>query len=46
MTAAATLFSELGKFRSLVWALVMRHLASRYRGSALGFLWSFLNPLA
>ncbi len=36
---------ELYKYRALVWALVTRHLASRYRGSALGFLWSFLNPL-
>lgn len=26
-------------------ALVVRHLSIRYRGSALGFLWSFLNPL-
>ena len=36
---------ELWKFRSLVWALVVRHLNARYRGSALGFIWSFLNPL-
>jgi ABC-type polysaccharide/polyol phosphate export permease len=26
-------------------ALVLRHLNARYRGSALGFIWSFLNPL-
>lgn len=37
--------SELWKYRALIWALVGRHLASRYRGSVLGFLWSFLNPL-
>ena len=37
--------SELYRYRSLLWALVVRQLASRYRGSALGFLWSFLNPL-
>ncbi|MCB0340161.1 MAG: ABC transporter permease, partial [Bdellovibrionales bacterium] len=36
---------ELYRFRSLVKALVVRHLAMRYRGSVLGFLWSFLNPL-
>ena len=36
---------ELWKFRALIGALVTRHLAMRYRGSALGFLWSFLNPL-
>ena len=37
--------NELWKFRALVWALVCRHLNARYRGSALGFIWSFLNPL-
>ena len=37
--------SELWKFRALVAALVERHLHARYRGSLLGMLWSFLNPL-
>ncbi len=37
--------SEIWKFRSLVWALICRHLNARYRGSLLGFVWSFLNPL-
>jgi lipopolysaccharide transport system permease protein len=36
---------ELWRFRALVWALVCRHLNARYRGSFLGFIWSFLNPL-
>lgn len=36
---------ELYKYRALLIALVRRHLAMRYRGSLLGFLWSFLNPL-
>lgn len=36
---------EFWRFRALVWALVGRHLRSRYRGSVLGFFWSFLNPL-
>jgi ABC-type polysaccharide/polyol phosphate export permease len=31
--------------RALVVALVRRELSARYRGGALGFLWSFLNPL-
>lgn len=31
--------------RALVVALVRRELTARYRGGALGFLWSFLNPL-
>jgi lipopolysaccharide transport system permease protein len=38
-------FKELYKYRTLFWALVKRHLAMRYRGSVLGFVWSFLNPL-
>jgi ABC-type polysaccharide/polyol phosphate export permease len=36
---------EIWKFRALIWALVSRHLKARYRGSLLGFFWSFLNPL-
>ena len=40
-----TLFQELFKFRALAVALVKRHLKVRYRGSVLGFLWTFLNPL-
>lgn len=38
-------FGLMYKYRALIWALVVRHLAIRYRGSALGFLWSLLNPL-
>lgn len=38
-------FKELYKFRSLIQSLVVRELKARYRGSVLGFLWSFLNPL-
>jgi lipopolysaccharide transport system permease protein len=37
--------SELWRSRTLVDALVRRHIATRYRGSFFGFLWSFLNPL-
>ncbi len=40
-----SIFAELIKYRGLILALVGRQLASRYRGSTLGFLWSFLNPL-
>jgi lipopolysaccharide transport system permease protein len=36
---------ELWRSRTLIDALVRRHIATRYRGSVLGFLWSFLNPL-
>jgi ABC-type polysaccharide/polyol phosphate export permease len=37
--------SDLYRFRALIWTLVLRELRARYRGSFLGFLWSFLNPL-
>jgi ABC-type polysaccharide/polyol phosphate export permease len=36
---------QLWRHRLLVQSLVMRELKARYRGSVLGFLWSFLNPL-
>ncbi|MGE5341701.1 MAG: ABC transporter permease [Candidatus Omnitrophota bacterium] len=36
---------ELFKYRQLILTLVSRELKARYRGTVLGFLWSFLNPL-
>lgn len=36
---------ELFQYRALVWALTTRELSARYRGSVLGFLWTFMNPL-
>jgi lipopolysaccharide transport system permease protein len=33
------------RYRSLLFNLVMRDLKVRYRGSVLGFAWTFLNPL-
>jgi lipopolysaccharide transport system permease protein len=36
----------LWRLRSLAGKLIRRDLESRYRGSALGFLWAFLHPLA
>lgn len=36
---------ELFDFRELVIALTSRELKARYRGSALGILWSMMNPL-
>ncbi len=38
-------FRELYKYRVLIWTLVVKELKLRYRGSILGFFWSFLNPL-
>jgi len=36
---------NLWKYREMIWNLVVRDLKVKYKGSALGFLWSFLNPL-
>jgi len=36
---------ELFAFREVILVLVWRDLKARYRGSSLGFLWTFLNPL-
>ena len=36
---------ELWEYREMVISLVKRDLKSRYKGSVLGFLWMFLNPL-
>ncbi len=33
------------RYRALIQSLVSRELKARYRGSMLGFLWSFANPL-
>src|SRR6187402_745760 len=37
--------AKLFRFRGLIQSLVSRELKARYRGSVLGFLWSFVNPL-
>ena len=36
---------QLVGYRGLIQSLVARDLKARYRGSVLGFLWSFVNPL-
>ena len=36
---------QLLRYRALVASLVARDLRARYRGSLLGFAWSFINPL-
>jgi ABC-type polysaccharide/polyol phosphate export permease len=43
-----TLFANLAnlvRYRGLIQSLVARELKARYRGSVLGFFWSFINPL-
>jgi len=36
---------QLARCRGLIQSLVARELKARYRGSVLGFFWSFVNPL-
>jgi lipopolysaccharide transport system permease protein len=36
---------QLLRYRALIASLVARELTARYRGSVLGFFWSFVNPL-
>lgn len=36
---------QLPRYRGLMQTLVVRELKARYRGSVLGYLWSFINPL-
>jgi lipopolysaccharide transport system permease protein len=45
MKRLAANLRELAKHRLLIRTLVSRELKARYRGTVLGFLWSFLNPL-
>lgn len=37
--------ARLFRYRGLIQSLVSRELKARYRGSVLGFFWSFVNPL-
>ncbi|WP_331464195.1 ABC transporter permease [Velocimicrobium porci] len=36
---------ELFNYREMIFSLVRRDLRGRYKGSVLGFLWTFINPL-
>ena len=36
---------EIWDYREMIASLVRRDLRGRYKGSVLGFLWTFLNPL-
>lgn len=36
---------DIYRYREMVRSLVKRDLQGRYKNSALGFLWTFLNPL-
>lgn len=39
------IISELYAYREMIFSLIRRDLKGRYKGSALGFLWTFINPL-
>jgi lipopolysaccharide transport system permease protein len=45
-TSLAAHLGELFRYRELLINLTVRDLKARYKSSALGFLWSLLNPLA
>ena len=36
---------EILKFKEMIKSFTIRELKTRYKGSFLGFLWTFLNPL-
>lgn len=38
-------FKELYNYREMIFSLVRKDLRGRYKGSILGFLWTFINPL-
>lgn len=39
------IFKEIFFYREMIYSLVKQDLRGRYKGSVLGFLWTFLNPL-
>lgn len=45
MLKAIENLQTLYKYRVLIQNLISRELKARYRGTVLGFLWSFINPL-
>ena len=45
MRAVLTQLRTLVRYRLLIHSLVARELKARYRGSVLGFFWSFVNPV-
>lgn len=36
---------EVWNYREMLWSLILSELRTRYKGSFLGFLWTFVNPL-
>lgn len=44
-SSPVSLFNSVKQNRALIYNLAKREVVGRYRGSAIGLLWSFLNPL-
>ena len=38
-------FKEIYNYRQMIFSLVRKDLRGRYKGSVLGFMWTFINPL-
>ena len=45
MLTEKNMFNELYKYREMIFSMVRKDLRSRYKGSILGFAWTFINPL-
>ena len=39
------LIKELYNYRTMMGSLIKRDIIGRYKGSVIGFFWTFLNPL-
>lgn len=39
------LFSDIYKYRQMIFSLVHKEIRGKYKGSVLGFMWTFFNPL-
>lgn len=39
------ILKELYQYREMIFSLIRKDLRGRYKGSVLGFLWTFINPL-
>lgn len=39
------LLNEIYAYREMIFSLVRKELRGRYKGSVLGFMWTFINPL-
>ena len=45
MPSPLVVFAALARHRDLIWQMTKRDVIGRYRGSIMGLLWSFFNPV-